>query len=209
MDNAMQLYFAETLSPRKACAVARYLDADVEFVHVDLGKGQQRSPDYLALNPNGKVPTLVDGDTVVWEANAIMCYLADRAGSALWPKDARQIDVIRWLSWDADHFTRHGGTLYFEHLIKPAFGLGPPDAAVVDEATRDFRRAARVLDAHLANRAFLLGDDLTIADFAVAASLPYAMDARLPLDDSAHIRRWHDRLEQMDAWREPFPRRAA
>jgi glutathione S-transferase len=209
MNNAMQLYFAETLSPRKACAVARYLDADVEFVHVDLGKGEQRSLDYLALNPNGKVPTLVEGDTVVWEANAIMCHLADRAGSALWPKDSRQIEVIRWLSWDADHFTRHGGALYFEHLIRPAFGLGPPDAAVVDEATRDFRRAARVLDAHLANRAFLLGDDLTIADFAVAASLPYARVARLPLDDFAHIRRWHDRLEQMDAWREPFPRRAA
>ena len=56
-----------------------------------------KKPEYLAINPNGKVPVLVDGDTVIWESNAIMAYLADQAGSDLWPKDARQIDVLRWL----------------------------------------------------------------------------------------------------------------
>lgn len=101
----MKLYYAETLNPRKACAVAKYLNAPVEFVRVDLRTGEQRKPPYLAVNPNGKVPALQDGKNLIWESNAIMGYLARSAGSDLWPNDARQIDVLRWLSWDAQHFT--------------------------------------------------------------------------------------------------------
>ena len=75
----MNLYYYETLNPRKACAVARYLNLPVEFVRVDLTRGEQKTPEFLALNPNGKVPVLRDGDWSVWEANAIMCYLSDEA----------------------------------------------------------------------------------------------------------------------------------
>ncbi len=67
---AMKLYYSDVLAPRKACAVARYLEADVEFVYLDLRKGEQKAPSYLALNPNGTVPTLTEGDQVVWEADA-------------------------------------------------------------------------------------------------------------------------------------------
>jgi glutathione S-transferase len=77
----MKLYYSAVLSPHKACAVARYLKSPVEFVYLDLVKGEQQAPAYLVLNPNGKVPTLVDGERVVWEDDAVMCYLAERAGS--------------------------------------------------------------------------------------------------------------------------------
>src|SRR3954462_9511039 len=70
----MKLYYADTLNPRKACAVARYLNSPVEFVHVDLRKGEHKTPAFLAINPNGKVPAFSDGDLKLWEANAIMCY---------------------------------------------------------------------------------------------------------------------------------------
>ena len=93
-----KLYYAEVLNPRKACAVARYLNSPVEFVHIDLAKGEQKTPEFLALNPNGKVPALEDGDTRLWEADAIMCHLARAAGSDLWPTDGRQTDVIRTLN---------------------------------------------------------------------------------------------------------------
>ena len=201
----MQLYWFDTVNPRKACAVAKYLRSPVEFVRVDLARGEQRAPAYLALNPNGKVPTLVDGARVLWESAAIMCHLAARSDSDLWPQDDRQTDVVRWLSWDLAQFYRAGGTLYFEHLIKPRFGLGDPDPAAIKPALRDWRRLAATLDTHLHDRRWLVGDSLTIADFAVAGFLPDAEAAHLPLDEFPAIRRWHERLNELEAWREPFP----
>lgn len=201
----MKLYYAETMNPRKVCAVARYLDAPVTFAHVNLGKGEHKRPDYLAINPNGKVPALTDGDTTLWESNAIMAYLARATASDLWPSGDRQVEVLRWLSWDTQHFSRHSGTLYFEHLIKPHFGLGDADAEATTRATGFFRQSAGVLNDHLRGRTYLLGDTLTIADFAVAVTLPYAEGAKIPVADFPEIERWHGQLNELAAWREPFP----
>lgn len=201
----MKLYYSDTLSPRKACAVARYVNAPVDFVYVNLGRGEHVTKEFDAINPNRKVPVLTDGDYTLWEANAIMCYLARKTGSALWPDDARQVEIIRWMSWDADHFTKCAGTLYFEYLIKARFGIGDADPVVVKDALADFRKFAGVLNAHLSGRRYLVGESLTIADFAVAVTLPYAAQIGLPLDEFREVRRWHAGLEELDAWREPFP----
>ena len=206
----MKLYYFETPNPRKACAVARYLNSPVEFVHVNLAKGEHKTPDYLAINPNGKVPALQDGDFKLWEANAIMCYLAQKAGSDLWPRDERrQIELVRWLTWSSEHFNRHAGKLYFEHIIKPKFGIGAPDEAGIIEATGFFRQFAGVLNEHLRGRKYLLGDAPTVADFAVGVTLPYAKQANIPLGEFPEIERWHARLNEIAAWREPFPKETA
>lgn len=204
-----KLYYAETLNPRKACAVARHLGSPVEFVHVDLGKGEHHAPAFAAMNPNRKVPVLQIGGRTLWESNAIMCYLARFAGSDMWPNDERQIEVMRWLNWDVQHFTRHAGTLYFEHLIKPALGMGAVDPAAVEEATGYVRKYSAVLNDHLRGRNYLLGDTLTVADFAVGVTLPYADIAHIPVAEFPEVERWHGRLNELPAWREPFPARAA
>ncbi|HEX5353901.1 MAG TPA: glutathione S-transferase family protein [Rhodanobacteraceae bacterium] len=201
----MKLYWYDTVNPRKACAVAKYLQSPVEYVYLDFAKGEHKAPEYLALNPNGKVPTLVDGARSLWEADAIMCHLAARADSDLWPQDDRQIDVLRWLSWDLAHFYKAGGTLYFEHIIKPRFGLGDANPAAAKQATEEWRRFAAILDTHLHDRRWLVGDGITVADFAVAAMLPDAERAHIPLDEFPAIKRWHERLNDLEAWREPFP----
>ena len=202
----MKLYYAETMNPRKACAVAKYLGSPVEYLRVDLSRGEHRKPEFLALNPNGKVPLLIDGDMHLWESTAIMAHLAVKAGSDLWPSDAAsQVEVLRWLSWDIAHFSRHGGTLYFEHHVKPFLGLGDVNTAAVDEATGFYKRFATVLDAHLAQHEYLVGDKLSIADFGVGVLLPWTKEARLPVDGFANITRWHNQLMTLPAWREPFP----
>jgi glutathione S-transferase len=201
----MKLYYSDTLNPRKVCALARYLQSPVEFIWVELGKGEHRTPQFRAMNPNAKVPVLVDGDLVLWESNAIMCHLAEKAGSDLWPQDARRMEVIRWLMWDATEFAPQASVFYFEHIIKPRFGIGEPDAAETAKATPGFERYAKVLEAHLKERRYLVGDALSVADFAVAITLPYAQETRLPLDNFPEIRRWHDGLNALQAWREPFP----
>jgi glutathione S-transferase len=201
----MKLYYAETLAPRKVCAFANYVRAPVEYVHLDLRKGEHRRSDYLVVNPNGKVPTLVDGETSLWEADAILCYLAEQADSNLWNRDVCRVETIRWLSWNAQHFYRHGGALYFEHIVKPGIGLGGPDPAAVAEARRSFRAYAAVLDAHLNGRKWLISDTLTIADFSVGVTLPYSERASIPLDEFPQIRRCHDQLNDIEAWRDPLP----
>ena len=205
----MKLYYFETLNPRKACAVAQYLGSPVGFVRIDLGKGENRTPEYLAINPNAKVPALTDGDVRLWEADAIMCYLARKAGSDLWPSDDRQIEVVRWLSWNAYHFTRHAGTLYFQNLVKPKFFKAEADPKAVEEATGFFRQFAAVLNDHLRGRKYLLGDRLTVADFSVAVTLPNAGEAKIPVGEFPEIERWHARLNELPAWREPFPKAAS
>jgi glutathione S-transferase len=156
------------------------------------------------------VPALEDGELKLWEANAIMCHLARVAGSDLWPKDAgQQVEVMRWLSWNADHFTRHAGNLYFQHIIKPRFNLGPADEAEVAEASAWIAKFGGVLDDHLKGRKYLLGDRLTVADFAVAITLPYAEQAHIPLSEFPNVVRWHDRMNELPAWREPFPQAQA
>jgi glutathione S-transferase len=205
----MRLYYSDILSARKACAVARHLDAPVEYVYLDLPKGEQRGAEHAALNPNLKVPTLVDGEKVIWEADAVICYLAAKLRPGLWPHDdASRIETVRWMSWNAQHFYFHGGQLYFEHIVKPRFKLGASDPAVIAEGLEGFRRYAAVLDAHLASRPWLVGDALSVADFSVGVILPYAQQAHMPLDEFAHVRRWHDRLDALPAWRDPFPPRA-
>jgi glutathione S-transferase len=201
----MKLYYFESPNPRKPCAVARYLNTPVEFVRVDLAKAEHKTPEFLAINPNGEVPALEDGGTKFWESSAIMCYLAKKAGSNLWPSDERQVDIVRWFSWDIAHFSRHAGVLYFQNFLKPRIGAGDPDSAAVEEATGFFKQFAGVLSDHLTGRKYLVGDTLTLADFAVGSFLPYADEARLPLGSFPRIQRWHARLNELQAWREPFP----
>lgn len=202
----MKLYYFETPNPRKPCAVAKYLNAPVEFVRVDLRQGEQKAPEFLAINPNGKVPAFTDGEVRLWEAHTIMIYLAHKTGSDLWPSDPiKQIDVLRWLNWDTAHFSRHGGQLYFQNYIKELAGMGSPDEAVVEESLEFFKQFAGVLDGHLEGQDYVAGDSLTVADFGVATVLPDAEKAKLPLDGFANIARWHDSMMALPAWSDPWP----
>ncbi len=103
----MKLYVLPP-SPRafKVIALKNYLALDCEMQLVDLGKGDQLAPEYIAMNPNRKMPVLEDDGFVLWESNAILFYLASKKPeSALWPPDAkRQADVLRWLAWESAHW---------------------------------------------------------------------------------------------------------
>ncbi len=206
----MQLYYFHTPNSRKPIAVAKYTNAPVDYVFVDLGKGAHKQPDFLAINPNGKLPALADGEVKLWEAHSIMAYIAHKAGSDLWPTDpVDQIHVLKWLNWDTAHFSRHASRLWFENSFKAIIGRGDPDPAEVEDATGFFHQFATVLNDFLEGRSHLVDDRLTIADFGVATYLPDAAAAKLPLDDYPEIQRWYATLAALDAWREPWPQQAA
>jgi glutathione S-transferase len=169
--------------------------------------GGLKGPAYRAINPNGLVPTLQDGDQTIWESAAIMLHLALKANSPIWPVDPRQqVEVMRWISWDLCHFARHTGAFYFENYIKPTFGFGTPDRALLEAELEPLHQSAAVLDARLAHSAYLAGPALTIADFCVGVLLPLQEEIGLPLGKYQHLQRWHGELMQLDAWRNPWPR---
>jgi glutathione S-transferase len=204
----MKLYgFPPSPNTWKVRAVAAHLGISLDEQFVDLTKGQQRSPDYLALNPTGRAPTLVDGDFVLWESTAIMQYLAERKPNTLWPADARtRADILRWQSWQLQHWGKEAcEPLIIERLVKKILNLGAPDPAVVAKATEAFAREARVFDAHLARQSYVVGNAVTLADFSIAADLFYAKEAELPIANHPHVRDWFARVSVLPAWRDTAP----
>jgi len=204
----MKLYgFPPSPNTWKVRALAAQLGIPLELEFIDLTK--PRTADYLALNPTGRTPTLVDGEFVLGESNAIMQYLAGRSANTLWPNDARmRADIVRWQSWQLAHWSKEGcEPLIFNRLVKKLLNLGPPDEAAVAKGTEAFNREARVLDAHLAKHSYLVGKTLTLADFAVAAPLFYAKEGELPITPYAHLRDWFTRVSALPAWRDTAPQR--
>jgi len=204
MVGAMRLHHHPLSSnARRAVITALQLGARVELVPVDLAKGAQRSPDFLALNPNGKVPVLEDGDFVLTESHAIMQYLADKTpGQTLYPTDLRaRGDVNRWMFWNAHHFAPAVGVFGFQRIVKKFRGLGEPDPQELARGERELAPLAAVLDAHLANREWIAGPTLTLADLAIATPLMITESAALPVKQHAHLMSWFERVQQLDAWK--------
>jgi glutathione S-transferase len=200
----MKLYH-NPLSPnvRRVRLTAAVLGLELEEKKLDFAKGEHKNPEYLALNANGAVPTLVDGDFVLTESRAIMQYLASKKPeSGLLPRDeAARADVTRWQFWDAAHFSPQMGTLGYEKLIKGMMGLGEPDSAKVNDALSNFRRFGAVLDKRLNGKQYIVGNALTLADLTVASSLMYAKQTETPLGEFPHVQSWFSRISDLDGWK--------
>jgi glutathione S-transferase len=182
---------------------ALHLGTEVDLVVVDLAKGAQRKPEFVRLNPNGKVPVLDDDGFVLWESNAIMQYLADKTpGQTIYPTDLRaRADVNRWLSWSAHHFAPSIGVLGWENMVKRIVGAGEPDPFQVKRGEALVVDCAAVLDEHLSGRRWVLGDRLTLADYALAAPLMAIGPAKLPVTAFTHLMDWFGRVQELDAWK--------
>jgi glutathione S-transferase len=199
----MKLLFSRNPNPRLAVAVARYLNALVEFEFAaPFAPGQAER--YRPLNPNLSIPILVDGDKSLWEADAIACRLSRDCDSDFWRRGDDEPDMIRWISWGKEKFVRACDIVHFERGTKQRYQLGVLDARCVQEGLDLFAKSAVILDAQLAADTWLLVGTLSYADFRMATFLPYNDAARLPLYAYPNIQRWYRRLEELDAWRDPF-----
>ena len=201
----MRIYWIRAQAPRRVLALVKHLGVDAELV--EMKGGGLKSPDYAALNPNRKAPTLVDGDLVLWESSAIMAHLCIKQGSDMWPTHdpAEQVEVLRWLSWSDCHWSPAVAPFYFEHVVKTTFGLGSPDTASLKSRVPDLLKLAAVLDGHLAGRSHAACGRLTVADFQLASMASYWRQSEMPLQAFPHIVRWLDGLMRIPAWADPWP----
>lgn len=198
----MLLYNAN-LSPNalRVRAVAHELAIALEIVDVDLRKGENRSETFLALNPNGKVPVLVDDDLVLWESRAINAYLASlRSEQGLYPEDPRKRAIVdQWSYWQAIHLGPAIQRVVFERLLKSKFGMGEPDEKALEDSLKDIAQFLAVLDANLCDQDWVAGE-LSIADFAVASTFVYRKGSNISLERAPHVSTWIDRLEARPSW---------
>jgi glutathione S-transferase len=200
---AMKLHtFVGSPNGRKVEVVINHLGLDTEIEYHDFFAGDLRSPDFVALNPNAMVPTLVDGAFTLWESNAIMQYLADKAGSeALFPRDLqKRADITRWQFWEVAHFNKAFSVLAFETVVKPKLKLGETNHAMVEIARGELARFAPVLERSLEGRRYLVEDRITIADYAVIKLESYRSGVPFDWSPFRNVNSYFDRVAASEHW---------
>lgn len=187
---------------RRVLTVANHLQMDFEFKFVNLFERENRKPDYLSLNPNGTIPTLVDGGVVLFEASAIMIYLAEKAKSSLWPRGEERFQVLKWMFWAAEHF-RRGPALLIEEKFMGRLRGHTEDSRLVSSAMASIRRYAAVLDQHLERHHFVVGPTPTLADIDLAAPFSHVPRTQAPYAEYRNLMAWHRRLgEEIPEWQD-------
>jgi glutathione S-transferase len=184
---AITFFYSPRSSATRALWALEELGVPFEKVRVDLTKGEQKKPAFLAVNPNGKVPAMLDGDARLFESLAILLHLGDRYGEAkgLWPAPgtAERAEAFTWSVW---------GTVT---LLDVALHAGAPDTK-----TR-WETCLEILDARLEGSAHLLGDAFSLADVAVTSNVAFGvMAAGLPVEPYPNVSAWLDRCKARPAF---------
>ncbi|HXV23160.1 MAG TPA: glutathione S-transferase family protein [Alphaproteobacteria bacterium] len=153
--------------------------------------------EYLRLNPSGKVPTLVDGETVIWESNTILRYLAAKNGSPLYPSDPeKRSHVERWMDWLLASLNAPYVGIFKEAKKAPAERAGSWTADAKELATQ-----LQLLDGQLAKQPYLAGSEFSIADVALAPIVARCLDFPVDLPALPHLKAWRERIAARPAFR--------
>lgn len=192
------------------CALAE-LDVPHELVILDLAAGDQKKPEYLALNPNGVVPTLVVDGTPLFEAVAIMQWLGDRYGveRGLWPAadTPERLTALSWTTWAYVTYGMVVNVLNFSQSPMVDAALHHPPLAAF--AQGEFDKLLARLDARLASQPYLLGDAYSLADMIVASVVTYSTYCGVSLEGHPHVGSWVERFQARPAYRKTWEAAAA
>lgn len=188
----MRLYgFAGTRSQRALWGL-KEVDADFEFVSVNLREGEHKRPEFLRINPAGKVPVLIDGDQIIPESAAIVLYLADKyPEKGLMPDDLRErAQAYRWTLFAVTELEQPLWRITRHTLLYPPEKRSPAD---IELAREDFKTMAAILDRHLDGREFIVGNALSVADCVTAYLIDWANELHL-IDTFPQLQAYLERL---------------
>jgi len=194
----IELYTSATPNGHKASVTLEELGLDYEAITINLGKGDQKTPEFLAMNPNGRIPVIRDRDAddlVVFESGAIMIYLAEKSGRLLPTSEPGRSRVLQWLMFQMGGIGPMMGQAnvfyrYFPEKIQPA----------IDRYQNETRRLFAVLDSALQNSEWL-ADDFSIADIANWCWVRTYRWSGVSRDGLPHLDRWLDQMKARPACR--------
>jgi glutathione S-transferase len=182
---------ANSVNVQKVLWCLSELDLAYERIDAGMAFGRTRDPDYLAMNPNARVPTLVDGDFVLWESNSVMRYLvlAYRDGSPIYPAaPKRRAAVDRWLDWTLSTVQPVDRPVFWALVRTP---VEQRDMVAIQKDVDAEAEVWRIADAQLKTQRFIEGDDFTIADIALGAYARRWLGVEgVAKPKLAHLERW-------------------
>ena len=158
----LKFYYHATPNSTKVALLLEELQLPYEIIAVDIFKGEQHKPEFLKINPNGKVPALVDGDITIFDSHAILLYLADKAKKFIPTGSKEKATMLSWLEFVATGLSPFSGqAVHFLHYAPESLPYAK------NRYVKEVERHYRVLDDHLATFKFLAGNEYTIADMAL------------------------------------------
>lgn len=176
------------------CALAE-LNVPHERVQLTLSEGKQRQPEYLALNPNGKVPLLVIDGTPLFEGLAILQWLGDRFGveKKLWPaaSEPARLEALSWTTWAYVSYVQAATRWY--RLAGERIPPEQRNAAAAAVALEETQSLLAVLDGRLSSRPYVLGQAFSLADLVLAACVRFTNVIGISLDAQPHVKDWLER----------------
>jgi len=200
----MKLYYDPiTTNCRKVAAGFSLMNVPFEEARVDYLGGGHKAKEYLEINPNGSLPTLVDNGLILWESNAILQYVAEKNGAfAYYPKELKlRADINRWHLWESAHWFPSCYVYLIENLVKPFMKMETDNAAIEREAP-NWHKLAGILDQRLSSQRWLCGENVTLADISVAAPIHLHPYQKLPLEKYPSLERWMtEDVEQLPCWK--------
>lgn len=198
--NDIHLYTASTMNGWKPVIFMEEAGVDYDITHVDFSRRQQKSAEYLAINPNGRIPSIIDrsnNNFTVIESGAILWYLAKKYQMFLPSDISSESEVLQWVMFQMGGIGPMMGQAMFFQRIAPKHG--EHNAYAIERYTSESRRLLEVLNTRLRNRTFLVGEVYTIADMA---TYPWARAyhwAKVDISGLTHLQAWLDRIDQREA----------
>ncbi|MGF1464208.1 MAG: glutathione S-transferase family protein [Maricaulaceae bacterium] len=190
--------FAQSGNVYKVALMLQACGADWTCVKVDMLAGENKTPDYLAINETGEVPALKHGDVVLGQSGVILDYLSEQFDLYGWADNAERREVLRWILFDNHKFSSLIGPLRFMKTF-----MGRSDAAV-DTYQQRAEAAFGVVDRHLDGRQWVALDRASIADFSLAGYMFYRDEVPVDFDAYPNLQAWRARVQSLPGWTPPY-----
>jgi glutathione S-transferase len=199
-------YHPFSTSCMKCVALIHETGAPVELTVIDIAKGAHKAPEFLAINPNGKLPALTEGDFTLWESNAICCYLAAKSPEKkLIPSDPKALaEMHQWLSWQASALTPATFKVMMEAFYAKLFGRAPDEAKLktgLDETAKELA----ILEHAFGDGREYLCKQLSVADFSVSSNLLLRRMVGIDTSSFPKVEAWLARMETRESVKQSVP----
>jgi glutathione S-transferase len=192
----LKIYGADLSSPaNKVRFVANYLSLPYEYIPIKLREGEQRRPEFLKVNPVGKVPAIDDGGFCLFESGTIIKYLADKQKSPIYPSGLKERAMVdQWIDFINNHVSLAMSKVVYNRVFAKNIPGARLDERSIEDGLSFLSKFLPIVDAQLAQGKYFMGDNITLADFTLLAALDPAEAADIDLSSYKNITKWRNEL---------------